>query len=376
MAKQPQGGGGGGDSGNSMDLLWGVAFVVAICLLLWYFARGPIITAFFVVKLFEIQIISIFTDDLIPIKEQILAYYNQPKNVTIPQLQFWFGAVGKYMRYPFAAIVVALAAWTFFRHPVLKFKNVFDMNRLRTLEKENWPQITPIASLDLVKEDINEGEWAMGESPMQFAKKYKLLEELPQPIDPLLARMGLIEVKVLEDKARAVFTKQMGPVFEDLNKMPIHIKALFAIFAAKADNNEAASRELLLRIAKSSASGKLDFSGSMALLRQHYNTKPIAKILSQHAYIYSMMSSMLIHARTTGVLASADFLWLKPLDRKLWFILNGTGKTVAFCEVAGPFSHWKAEIALKRKLTQPMVDGAIKGLQEAIKGIIYTRDDD
>ena len=38
MARQaPQGGGGGGDGGNSMDLLWGVAFVVAI---------GPALTQF------------------------------------------------------------------------------------------------------------------------------------------------------------------------------------------------------------------------------------------------------------------------------------------------------------------------------------------
>lgn len=376
MARQAPAGGGGGEGANSMDLLWGVAFVIAICLGLWYFARGPIIQGLFLVKLFEIRIIGIFTDSLEPVKQQILAYYSQPKNVTLSQLAMWFGQVGKPLRIPFVVLIVGLATWTFLKHPVLKFKNVFDMKRLRDLERDNWPQITPIVDLDLVKEDINKGPWAMAESPMEFAKKNKLLEELPQPVDPLLARLGLIEVKVLEDKARAVFTKQMGPVFEDLNKMPIHTKALFAVFAAKANNDEEGCRELLMRIAKSSASGKLDFSGAMALLRKHYNTKPIAKILSQHAYVYTMMSSMLLHARSTGVLASADFLWLKPLDRRLWYILNGTGKHVAFCEVAGPFSHWKAEIALKRKLTQPMVDGAIKGLQEAIKGIIYTRDDD
>ncbi len=376
MARQAAGGGGGGEGSNSMDLLWGVAFAVAVCLALWYFARGPIIKVFFIVKLFEIQMISFFTDGAEPVKQQILAFYDQPKNVTIPQLQMWFGEVGKFLRFPFIGVIGILVIWVFLKHPVLKFKNVFDMNRLRNSEKDIWPQITPIVGLDLVKIDINEGEWAMAESPMPFAKKHKLLEELPQPIDPFLARMGLIEVRVIEEKARAVFVKQMGPVFDDLNNMPIHVKALFAVFAAKGANDDAGCRELLMRIAKSSGTGKLDFSGAMALLRKHYNTKAISRILSNHAYVYTMMSSMLIHARTTGVLASADFLWLKPLDRRLWFILNGTGKHVAFCEIAGPFSHWRAERALKRKITQPMVDGAIKGLQEAIKGIIYTRDEE
>jgi intracellular multiplication protein IcmP len=168
----------------------------------------------------------------------------------------------------------------------------------------------------------------------------------------------------------------MGPPFEDLNKMPIHAKALFAIFAARANNDGAGAAKLTMEIAASSAGGKMDFSGAMPLLRKHYNTKAIAQILGQHAYLYTMLPSILTLARTTGVLPPSDFLWLKPLDRRLWFMLNCTGRRTPYVEIAGPFSHWLAEKALKRKITQPMVDGAIKGLEEAIKMIIYTRDED
>lgn len=360
---------------NSMDLLWGVAFVVAIVLVLWYFARGPIIQFLFLVKLGEIYLVSFFTDALEPVRQEILRFYDVPKEVTIPQLQLWFNAVGKYLRIPTMAIVALLGIYIFLKHPTLKFKNIFSMDRLRQLEKENWPQITPVCELDLVHTPINEGPWAMAESPMEFAKSRKLLEELPRPIDPLLARLNLTEVKVLEHKARAEFIRQMGPPFEDLNKMPIHAKALFAIFAARAGDDAKGAEELTLRIAASSEGGKLDFTGAMPLLRKHYNTKAIAQILGQHAYLYGVLASMLELARTTGVLASADFLWLKPLDRKMWYMLNSTGRRTPFAEIAGPYSHWLAEKALRRKITQPMIDGAVKGLEEAVKLIIYTRDE-
>jgi intracellular multiplication protein IcmP len=372
MAGQQQ----GQDGGDSMDLLWGVAFVVAICLALWFFARGPIIKVLLTFKLGEIWLISFFTDSLAPVQAKILAAYNAPTSIGFNELGSWLHLVGMPLRIPTMIVVGLLAVYVFFKHPILKFKNVFSTEVLRQLEKQNWPQITPIVDLNLVKTPINEGPWAMAQSPMEFAKSKKLLEELPRPTDPLMARLGLIEVKVLEPQARAAFIQQMGPPFEDLNKMPIHAKALFAIFAARADNDGAGAAKLTMEIAASSAGGKMDFSGAMPLLRKHYNTKAIAKILGQHAYLYTMLPSVLTLARTTGVLPPSDFLWLKPLDRKLWFMLNCTGRRTPYVEVAGPFSHWLAEKALKRKITQPMVDGAIKGLEEAIKMIIYTRDED
>ncbi len=44
-------------------------------------------------------------------------------------------------------------------------------------------------------------------------------------------------------------------------------------------------------------------------------------------------------------------------------------------EIAGPISHWLAEKAMGRKLTQPMIKNAVKGLELAIKDIVYTPDE-
>lgn len=84
---------------------------------------------------------------------------------------------------------------------------------------------------------------------------------------------------------------------------------------------------------------------------------------------------MLEAARTDGVLATAEFIWLKAVDRRLWYMLNSVGRKTAFPEVAGPFAHWKIEKRLRRPLKVPMVDTAVDAMEEAISEIIYKPDE-
>src|SRR5262245_18406216 len=63
--------------------------------------------------------------------------------------------VGNYLRYPFALLLAMFAAIVYSKHAALKFKTIFNMKRIKLLEQQNWPQITPIVDLNLVKEDIN-----------------------------------------------------------------------------------------------------------------------------------------------------------------------------------------------------------------------------
>ncbi len=51
-----------------------------------------------------------------------------------------------------------------------------------------------------------------------------------------------------------------------------------------------------------------------------------------------------------GVQASADFLWLKPIDRRLWYMLNTVGRQTPFAEVAGPYAHWLAEREMGKRI--------------------------
>jgi intracellular multiplication protein IcmP len=370
----PQGGGGQGDQNQGLDLIWGVAFVIIVILALWFFARGPILQGVFFIKLLEIKLISFFTHNLDPVRDAIIYYQGDPTLVNIQQLGTWFQLIGRELRYVVAGILVVLAGILYFTHPTLKFNHVFNMKTLRDAEQVNWPQITPIIKEDLVSQDIDEGKWAMSPSPMQFAKKYQLLEVLtPTAVKSYMQNKP--EVRVIKDRAEQVFARQLGPVWRGLERAPIHARALMAVFAAHHNQDKENVAKLINQLAISAGAGKMDYSGVDEVLKKHYQTKHIQQAMQSHAYLYGVMATMLEAARTAGVLSSSDFIWLKPLDRPMWYVINTVGRRTCMSEIAGSVSHWMAEKAMNRKLTQPMVKNAVKGLELAIKDIVYTPDE-
>jgi intracellular multiplication protein IcmP len=58
----------------------------------------------------------------------------------------------------------------------------------------------------------------------------------------------------------------------------------------------------------------------------------------------------------SGVLQSALFLWLKPKDRRLWYILNNVGRKVAWPEITGVFAHWQFEYTLMQTFDKELID--------------------
>ena len=85
---------------------------------------------------------------------------------------------------------------------------------------------------------------------------------------------------------------------------------------------------------------------------------------------------MLEVARVDGVLATAEFLWLKPVDRRFWYMMNSVGRQVSVVEVSGPFAHWLAEKKVGRALKTPMVKEAVVALEEAMEGILVVNKED
>ena len=242
------------------------------------------------------------------------------------------------------------------------------MKRLFNYERQNWPQITPVSKLDLVKEDIEQGPWAMAMTPMQFTKKHGLIED--SKVDEG-KRTAILD----RAKAHKVFALQLGALWHGPQALPIHTKALYAAFAVTANRDRKSADALLQQIAHSSASGQLNFAGVDELLKKNMNTKIVQMASQRHAYQLTIMSSMLELARTDGVFACADFLWLKPVDRRLWYLLNAMGRQTAVSEVAGPFAHGLAEKELGRPMQTPMVEEAVKGLEQALVDIIYEPDE-
>ncbi len=369
-AAQQQQSSGGAD--NALAPLWITILFLLAGLLIWHFAHAYIVAFVFKIKLFEMESIQLFISNLLQEEEAWIRAVN-PASVTFEQLATISTAVGNYIRYPIIFFLLVMSVVIYFSNPTLRFRKTYSMKTLIDEESVLWPQVTPILKLNLLDQHIDEGPWAMAMTPMQFAKKNKLLIEGP----PDHQSKGRPTVTVNAGEAKKVFTMQLGAYWESVEKLNNTTKAIFAVCAARINRDREGAEKLLVQMSRSTSSGKVNTSGADALIRKAMRASSIVvDITNRHAYIYTVMASMLELARRDGVLPTAEFLWLKPVDRQLFYMLNNVGRQTAFPEIAGAFSHWLAEKEMRRRLLVPMVSQAVKGLEEAITEQIYIPDEE
>jgi len=365
----------GGDqhNGSGMESVWIIAAIFIAIIGVWYFAHAYIVSIYFSLKLFEISLLNFFSDSLNHIR--IFVLNTNPATAKFNTVVSVANRVGYYLRYPVAGILLLSALILYFRDSVSQFKNTYTMTSLAKLGAGNWPQITPVLGLDLVKEDIYKGTWAMALTPMLFAKKYKLIiEQVKKSTEEQLQRHKIVIATLNKERAFKVFAMQLGRPWRGVDALPPHIKALFVAFAARVNRDTKTSQALLQHIAASAKAGHLDFSGVEPLLEKYKHDEKIQKVLDAHHYVLTVMGALLMAAREDGVLASADFIWLKPIDRRLWYMLNSMGRQTPYVEIAGPYAHWLAENELGKKIRTPMVDEAVKALEIALQEIVYHSD--
>ncbi|MBV8801376.1 MAG: type IVB secretion system coupling complex protein DotM/IcmP, partial [Gammaproteobacteria bacterium] len=281
MAK---GGGGQGQSDDSSGILWIVAAVLVFGSIIGYVFKKQIVTFYFKVKLAEISFFSLFTSKLDDTRYVMVS--SDPTKLSYTDVLKLGEAVGNYLRFPLIIVLFALAAVVFLKNTTRIFKRTYNMKQLAILEQVNWPQITPVLELDLVKTNIDQGPWAMALTPMQFCKKHKLLEEhKAQPREGMTRKeWNRVEVTLKRGQANKVFVLQLGPLWQGVDKLPLHVRALFAVFAARNQTDSKAAAELLAHISRSSAK-KLDFTGTDELLKKHLDKKAIQNIINSHAYV-------------------------------------------------------------------------------------------
>lgn len=371
MAGAPQGG--GGQAEGHMGAIWITALIFAIVGFLWIWGHEYIVAGVFAIKRVEVAVIQFFVDQLTPTKiylDSTVSY----RDVTFAQMATVVADVAYYFRLPAAIATVLLALLLLAKNPISQFCRTYDMRSLLQAEVENWPQEMPVLNLNLVKTPLGEGPWAAAMNPMTFAKKNKLLK-INQVVDERsLLKKTHLEVNVLRDRAARVFANQMGQPWAGVSKLNAHTKALFAIFVAKLCHDGTSAQQLLRQISFSVKDGVLNFAGANELLAKHADNKTVKKIIRQHHYVLTVMASLLQAARSDGVLPTVDFLWLKPLDRSLWFMLNSVGRQTAVAETAGPFAHWLAEKELGQRIKSPMIEEAINALDIALKEIEYDKE--
>lgn len=366
-------------SKNDYAILWILALITIIGGLIVYFLGDYLKIAFLYIRKYQAMGASLFTDKLDQnIREIDQVIVNNQYDVLAFQnmvdLSQW---IGSFWVYPSVGVLIIMALYLLKNNASMRWKTKHNMDTLIRQEQKNWPQIAPVVPLDLVDLNINEGPWAMAKNPMQYAKVMKLLE-IDKVSDSKAAWKATenYRAKLIKEKAHRAFVNQMGPLWQGVNALPPHTKALFAIFAARCEHKADDARAYCGELAQNAAKGEMQYSRTEEFLKKYGNNKAVKRCTERHAYVYTVMASMLELARTDGVLASADFLWLKPVDRKLWYVLNTVGRQTAPVEIAGPWAHWLAEKEMHRALSVPMVEEAVKAYEKGLAQMVYVPDDD
>ncbi len=363
MAQQQQQGG-----DNSMSVVWVMVLLFITAWIIWNAGHRHIVSSIFYFNILQAKFINFFIGDAELANEIYLMKTLDPIAVNWSELVFLTRGVGNYTRYPIVAILVFLAIYLYRSDVTLKFRRAHSMLTLRDQEQFNWPAIMPVVKKDLVEEDINKGPWAMALTPMEFARKNQLLKKDDELLDNPVPGQEMT-AGIRRGDAKRVFTLQLGPYWSGFEHCSPQVRALAAVFMARMNRDRGAAIKILESIDKSSAEGKSDYSIADSTLRKYQNVENVQKVINKHAYVLTVMASLLQASRDDGVVPSSEFLWLKPIDRRLWYVLNCVGRQTPYSEVAGPFAHWKAERAMKRKMLVPMVDEAIRALEIAIKEV-------
>lgn len=358
-------------SDNSMAPIWIMVLLFFTGFIIWKTGHQYIVSTVFLINIWQAKLVNIFIHN-----EQLtnLIYLMQtvdPNAVNWNELVETTRAVGNFMRYPVIVVLAILAIFLYHSNIKLKFRKAHNMKTLRAQEQFNWPAIMPVIKEDLINQDVNIGPWAMALTPMEFARKYQLLKKddvlLDNPVPGQEMTAG-----IRRGDAKRVFTLQLGPYWDGFEHCAPHVYALAAVFMARMNRDRDAASKILLVLDKTFVSGKPNFSVAKPVIEKYKNTELVQDIVTKHAYTLTVMASLLAGARDDGVVPSSEFLWLKPVDRRLWYMLNCVGRQTPYSEVAGPFGHWLAEKEMGRPSLVPMIGEATRALEIAIKQVKLT----
>ncbi len=353
---------------NTMAPVWITGMLFAMGYIFWLYAHTYFVTFIFSIDLFQAKLVALCLGSSTLSKEIYLMKTLDPSTVEWGQLVEITGNVGVYVRIPLCFLLVVSAIVLYKSDVTTKFHRAHDMKTLRAQEQKNWPCIMPVVKEDLAKVDINTGPWAMALSPLEFARKHGLLKKE----DPLLDNPGSgaeMTAGIRRVDAKRVFTLQLGPAWEGFDRCPAHAGALAAVFMARMNRDREGASMILASLDKSTVTGTPDYSVAKDIIKKYQGTEIVQAVIEKHAYLLTVLSSLLLASRQDGVVPSVEFLWLKLVDRRLWYVLNCVGRQTPFAEVAGPFSHWRAEQSMKRRSLVPMIDEAIRALEIAVKEV-------
>jgi len=313
-----------------------------------------------------------------------------PASLSWEAMQKVLNYTGSWIRWPFALLLVLLGVAAIFMGRVSGLIRSFNMESLLRNNAESFPCLRPVVGRGkylLSPESYDSGLWKIARTPAQFALEHGLLlDEHGEPFTPEQAlKNGLPSTELPAwgnarldgEKTLGVLTEQLGKPFEGYEGLSPCRRALAGAFLAYADGDKKGGVAILDTVSLSyreeneratcSVLETEEFARRLETTWKRHEIILSEKTLLGHAaYELPWFMALLYRARRKGVLASSQFLWLRPLDRPLWYALNQCGGRAAWAEGFAPWAHYMAEEQTGQALAESHVAPAVASLKEAL----------
>jgi len=380
---------------NNDDPVWILLILLTviggICWGIWVFFEPQFLTGLKYLRMAELGIMSIYDDragycftwlryapvgELMPTDSVRLASHNcfgagDIQSMPIQEAIKYYnitsesiGLIGQYVGSHLKWIVFIVCAGFAYVAAFVSKRNFFKTRHtLETFIKSQvsiWPVISPIVNFNPTKASARIlGHKVPDKTPL-FAEAFAPEEWIAYHRIPVVNNVPEREA------VRRAFMRQLGPRWNGYQDLPIHYLALFAAFALKGVQKRDESDDFLGKISLCWSADK-GFKVSpelkseiMKILKDPAVGGVALEIAGKHAYRTTALLGVLKWARYMGgVLAAAQCLWVRGVDRELWYAINNLGRRSFHTEGAGAIAHYMAEDAAGKALPTPRLDTAI-----------------
>jgi intracellular multiplication protein IcmP len=176
------------------------------------------------------------------------------------------------------------------------------------------------------------------------------------------------------NRAYEALGKQLGKRWTGPEALPLHAQGMYAACCLKSIRARDAAEELLSGLSLAwSADGGFNPPAKLkakikSVIRDPKAGGTMRPFCDLHAWETTALLRALMRSRLEGgVLAPAQFLWLRGHDRVLWYPMNNLGRKSYCAEAVGAMVHFTNELIAEQKIPTPRFDEVIAGIEKYLK---------
>ena len=357
-------------------------FVIGgICFLIWYFFDTELKSALRWIRWAEMHLVYLLFGDEVALNKNRygssatvgnwrywLPKLDPDKHINFDNIKIMTMLAVLPLKYVFMVVLALLAMIVMFKGPGTHYRRRMTLETLMQEQAKSFPTIAPFLKFDPRKLPYRvPGQPVPSQLPL-FAEALSPEEWLAYH------EVGYSGGKIDAGRAYQALALQLGKRWQGPQKLPVHMQGLYAAFALKTVRKRKQSDELLNALALSwSAEGGFRPSSKLVseirkIIKDPRVGGELLKYANMHAYETTAMLRCLQRAREEGgVLAPAQFVWLRGHDRTLWYPLNNLGRKAYHAEAAGAMVHYTNELIAGQRIPTPRLDEVLRGFETFMK---------